>query len=57
MPFEVESVVEALAADHAQVSLDIAVTFDVSIEKTLQCECFAADTAPEFIVRSLNACK
>ena len=35
MSLQVKRVIEALATERTQIALDVAVTFDVSIEKTL----------------------
>lgn len=50
MPLEVERVVEALAAKCAEITLHVAVTLHVTIEKPLQIEIFAADAASEAVI-------
>ena len=47
MSLEVERVVEAFAAEGAQVTLDVAVAFDVPIEQSLQVEALGAEAAHE----------
>ena len=42
VPFQVEGVVETLAAEGAQVSLRVAVTLHVPVEKSLEVEDFRA---------------
>lgn len=49
VPFQIERVVEAFAAERAEVTLHVAVTFHVTIEKPLQAEVFAAYAAGETI--------
>ena len=44
---QVEGVVEPLPTEGAKVPLHVAVTFHVSVQKSLQGECFAADPASE----------
>lgn len=45
---QVERVVETFAAERAQVPFDIAVTFHVSVQQTLQIERLRAQVAAEF---------
>lgn len=46
---QVERVVEALAAERAQVPLDVRVTLHVPVQQPLQIERFAADATDELI--------
>ena len=48
--FQIIGVVESLAAEGAKVALDVAVTFHVSIQESLQTETLLADLALEFAV-------
>lgn len=54
--FQIESVVEALAADRAQVALNVAVAFQVSTQHSLLRKELVADAAPELVVNRLLAC-
>jgi len=56
VPFEVKRVVESLAAQSTQVSLDVTVTLDVSTQHSLLRERLAADAAPELVVCRLFSC-
>lgn len=49
VPLQVERVVETLAAERAQITLHVAVTFHVTVEQPLQAEVFAAHSARETI--------
>lgn len=55
MPLQVEGVIEALAAERAQIPLDVRVALHVPIEQTLQREGLHADTANELVVGILGA--
>jgi len=50
VPLEVEGVVESLAAEGAQIALDVRVALHVPIEQALQRKGLHADTADELIV-------
>lgn len=52
---EVECVVEALAAESAEVPLDVAVALHVPVEQSLQGERFGADSAAELAGRVVRA--
>ena len=45
--FEIERIVESFAAEGAQVSFELAVILQVSIEQSLQFECLRAQAADE----------
>lgn len=47
VPLQVECVIEALAAERAEISLDVAVALHVSVQQSLETEVFAADAARE----------
>ena len=47
--FEVESIVETLAAERTLVALDVAVTLDVTVEEALEWKQFPANIAGELI--------
>lgn len=47
MSLQVERVVETFAAERAQVSLDVAVAFHVSVQQTLQVESLGAQVTAE----------
>lgn len=49
MPLQVERVVEALAAERAQIAFDVRMAFHVPIEQPLQRERLRADDAGEFV--------
>jgi hypothetical protein len=53
---QVKRIVESLAAEGTQVSLDVAVAFDVSVEEPLERENFMANPADELVVLSLYTC-
>lgn len=53
---EIKGVVEALSAECTEVALEVAVAFDVPVEKTLQWEHFLADLAHELVVGRLETC-
>jgi len=55
MPLEVECVVEALAAEGAEVPLDVAVALHVPVEQPLQGERLGADPAAEPVGRVVRA--
>jgi len=55
MSLEIESVVEAFAARRTEISLDVAVTLDVTVQQTLQWKRFATYAASEFVLSSLDA--
>ena len=55
VPLEVEGVVEALAAEGAQVALDVRVALHVPVEQPLQREHLLADPASELVVLGLRA--
>lgn len=52
---QIEGVVEPLAAEGAQIPLDVRVALHVPIEQTLQRECLHADAANELVVGILGA--
>jgi len=54
--FEVKRVVEALAAQSAEVSFNVTMTLDVSTQHPLLWKRFAADTAAVLTVRRLLTC-
>lgn len=49
VPFQVECIIESLAAERAQIAFDIRMTFHVSVEQPLQCKRFVTLSALEFI--------
>lgn len=55
VPLEVEGVVEALAAEGAEVTLHVAMTLHVTIEQSLQIEILAAHAATEAVVLWIKA--
>ena len=54
VPLQVERVVEPLAAEGAQVALDVRVTLDVAVEQTLQREHLVTHPTHELVVFSLD---
>jgi len=48
MSFQIERIVESLAAEGAQIAFDVRMTFHVPIEQSLQCEALGAQSAREF---------
>jgi len=54
--FEIKCVVESLAAQSAEVSLDVAVALDVSTQHPLLWKRLAADAASVLVVRCLLTC-
>ena len=56
VPFEVKRVVEALATERAEISLDVAVTLEVSTQHSLLRERLTTDAASELVVHRLLAC-
>lgn len=57
MTFEIECIIEAFAAECAQISLDVRVAFNVAAEEALQREHLAANPANEPVILCLHACK
>jgi len=57
VPFEVESVVKALAAQRTEITLDVAMTLHVSTQHSLLGERLTAHTAPVLAVCCLLAWK
>jgi len=53
--FQIESVVESLAADRTEVSFDVTVALDVSVQKSQQRERFAAHATTVLVVGDLDA--
>lgn len=53
--FQVERIVEPLSADRAEVSLDVAVTLDVTIEQSPDGELLSADATHELVVVCLQS--
>lgn len=51
---QVKGVVESFAAERAQVSLHVRVTFHVTVQQSLKCEVFRADAADELAVLVLG---
>lgn len=49
VPFQIEGVVEALSAEGAQVSFDVAVALHVTVQKSLEAELLAAHAAGELV--------
>lgn len=49
MTLQIKRIVEAFAAERAQISLDVRVTFHMSVEQSLQCERFAANLTCELV--------
>ena len=56
MALQVECVVEAFTAEGTQIALDVAVTFHMTVEKSLQWEHLLADFAEELVIRRLFTC-
>jgi hypothetical protein len=51
--FKVKSVVETLAANRAQISLDVTMTLEVSTQHPLLRKHLVAHAAPELVIASL----
>jgi hypothetical protein len=51
---QIEGVVESFAAERAQVSLHVRVTFHVTVQQALKGEVFGADAANEFSILVLS---
>jgi len=56
VPFQVERVVESFSANRAQVSFDVAVTFEVTTQHSLLRKHLVADAAPELVIAGLFTC-
>ena len=56
VPFEVKRVVEAFAAERAEVSLDVTVALDVSTQHPLLWKRLPAHAASELVICRLLAC-
>ena len=53
---EVKGVIEAFAAEGAEITLDLTVALDMAVEQSLEREDLAAHGALELVVRGLDAC-
>lgn len=54
--FQVEGVIEALAAERAEVTFDVAVALDVAVEQTLEGKHLVAHPAYVLVVLCLHTC-
>jgi len=57
VPFEVKRVVESLATECTQVSLDVTVTLDVSTQHPVLWKRLAANAATELVIRRPLSCR
>jgi len=57
VPFEVKRVVETLATQRTEISLDVTVALDVSTQHPLLRKRFAADATAKLVVCRLLSCK
>ena len=51
---QVKGVVEALATEHTQVTLDVGVTAEMSVEQALKGKCFTTNLAQKLLICDLN---
>lgn len=54
VPLQIESVVEALAAEGAQIALHVRVALEMPVKKTSQCETLSANRTFQWVVAGVR---